>query len=71
MIAMVASHQDMPKAINELPDRYADIFTLIKSPRRREPTIRIFENNSKPSRCCQTNKNYEMSKTSIFAVPFL
>jgi len=36
IIAMVASHQDMPIAINELPDRYADIFTLTKSPRRRE-----------------------------------
>jgi len=36
IIAMVASHQDMPKGIKELPDRYADIFTLTKSPRRRE-----------------------------------
>jgi len=35
-ITMVASHQDMPIAINELPDRYPDIFTLTKSPRRRE-----------------------------------
>jgi len=33
IMAMIASHQDIPIAINELPVRYDDIFMLTKSPR--------------------------------------